>query len=181
MGCATTRLDAVLLATPPESPEITEIGTFRRTPACSTASQSPHGRFKKVTEKALARELLVLADGHCRSQPGHGRMRRQARTTANRATRVNAGFDTRNARELCRCGLRSHSAASAGRRIRSGTAEIVMLPLAGKSTRTIRLASRPGFPRPQALRALGGGGGDTAGCECRSAKNWPGSLSRSAL
>jgi LysR family hydrogen peroxide-inducible transcriptional activator len=32
--------------------------------------------------------------------------------------------------------------------------EIVMLPLAGKSTRTIRLASRPGFPRPQALRAL---------------------------
>jgi hypothetical protein len=27
-------------------------------------------------------------------------------------------------------------------------------PLAGKPTRTIRLASRPGFPRPQALRAL---------------------------
>ena len=32
--------------------------------------------------------------------------------------------------------------------------EIVMLPLTGKSSRTIRLASRPGFPRPQALRAL---------------------------
>jgi LysR family hydrogen peroxide-inducible transcriptional activator len=32
--------------------------------------------------------------------------------------------------------------------------EIVLLPLAGNSYRTIRLASRPGFPRPQALRAL---------------------------
>ena len=32
--------------------------------------------------------------------------------------------------------------------------EVVLLPLAGKTTRTIRLASRPGFPRPQALRAL---------------------------
>ena len=32
--------------------------------------------------------------------------------------------------------------------------DIVLLPLAGHSTRTIRLASRPGFPRPQALRAL---------------------------
>jgi LysR family hydrogen peroxide-inducible transcriptional activator len=32
--------------------------------------------------------------------------------------------------------------------------EILMRPLAGQSSRTIRLASRPGFPRPQALRAL---------------------------
>jgi LysR family hydrogen peroxide-inducible transcriptional activator len=32
--------------------------------------------------------------------------------------------------------------------------EVIMLPLAGKSSRTIRLASRPGFPRAQALRAL---------------------------
>jgi LysR family transcriptional regulator, hydrogen peroxide-inducible genes activator len=32
--------------------------------------------------------------------------------------------------------------------------EVVLRPLEGKSSRTIRLASRPGFPRPQALRAL---------------------------
>ncbi|MDE3150011.1 MAG: hypothetical protein KGL37_11135 [Acidobacteriota bacterium] len=32
--------------------------------------------------------------------------------------------------------------------------EIVLRPLAGGTSRTIRLASRPGFPRPQALRAL---------------------------
>ena len=35
-----------------------------------------------------------------------------------------------------------------------GQRGIVLRPLAGKSSRTIRLASRPGFPRPQALRAL---------------------------
>ncbi len=32
--------------------------------------------------------------------------------------------------------------------------DIVLRRLAGHSARTIRLASRPGFPRPQALRAL---------------------------
>jgi LysR family hydrogen peroxide-inducible transcriptional activator len=32
--------------------------------------------------------------------------------------------------------------------------EIVLRPLAGKPSRTIRLVSRPGFPRPQALRVL---------------------------
>jgi len=35
-----------------------------------------------------------------------------------------------------------------------GSRGITLRPLAGKSSRTIRLASRPGFPRPQALRAL---------------------------
>jgi len=32
--------------------------------------------------------------------------------------------------------------------------EILMRPLAGQTARTIRLASRPRFPRQQALRAL---------------------------
>jgi LysR family hydrogen peroxide-inducible transcriptional activator len=31
---------------------------------------------------------------------------------------------------------------------------IVLKPLVGQSSRTIRLVSRPGFPRPQALRAI---------------------------
>ena len=32
--------------------------------------------------------------------------------------------------------------------------EIAVRPLAREAARSIRLASRPGFPRPQALRAL---------------------------
>jgi len=35
-----------------------------------------------------------------------------------------------------------------------GQRGIVLIPLARKTRRTIRLASRPGFPRAQALRAL---------------------------
>jgi LysR family hydrogen peroxide-inducible transcriptional activator len=35
-----------------------------------------------------------------------------------------------------------------------GQRGILLRPLNGQSSRTIRLASRPGFPRPQALRAL---------------------------
>jgi LysR family hydrogen peroxide-inducible transcriptional activator len=35
-----------------------------------------------------------------------------------------------------------------------GRRGIALRPLAGQSSRTIRLATRPGFPRPQALRAL---------------------------
>ena len=35
-----------------------------------------------------------------------------------------------------------------------GRLGIALRPLTGETSRTIRLASRPGFPRPQALRAL---------------------------
>jgi LysR family hydrogen peroxide-inducible transcriptional activator len=35
-----------------------------------------------------------------------------------------------------------------------GLRGIAVRPLTGRPFRTIRLASRPGFPRPQALRAL---------------------------
>ena len=35
-----------------------------------------------------------------------------------------------------------------------GQRGIALRSLSGRSSRTIRLASRPGFPRPQALRAL---------------------------
>ena len=35
-----------------------------------------------------------------------------------------------------------------------GQRGVELRPLSGHSSRTIRLASRPGFPRPQALRAV---------------------------
>jgi LysR family transcriptional regulator, hydrogen peroxide-inducible genes activator len=108
---------------------------------------------KKVTEEALAGELLILADGHClasqvlaacgarRSVPGtglHGAM--QASTLETLVNLVAAGYGTTLLPALAADSFRGR--------------EIVLLPLAGKSTRTIRLASRPGFPRPQTLRAL---------------------------
>jgi LysR family hydrogen peroxide-inducible transcriptional activator len=152
-GLRNHRLDAVLLATPPEAPEITEIALFEEPLLAALPLNHGLAGSKKVTERALARELLVLADGHCLANQAmaacgarHGPPRTglqgsmQASTLETLVNFVAAGYGTT---------LLPALAADSFRR-----REIVMLPLAGKSTRTIRLASRPGFPRPQALRAL---------------------------
>ena len=152
-GLRNHRLDAVLLATPPESPEITEIALFEEPLLAALPLNHRMAGSKKVTEKALARELLVLADGHCLANQAmaacgakHGPPRTglqgsmQASTLETLVNFVAAGYGATLLPALAADSFRHR--------------EIVMLPLAGKSTRTIRLASRPGFPRPQALRAL---------------------------
>jgi len=101
----------------------------------------------------LADELLILAEGHCLSnqalaacgaKPDVPRSPLQtsmkAATLETLVNLVAAGYGTTLVPAL---------AADAVRRL-----DIVLLELAGNSSRTIRLASRPGFPRPQALRAL---------------------------
>ena len=152
-GLRNHRLDAALLATPPDSPEITEIALFSE--PLLAALPRHHGRAtaKCVTEDELADELLVLADGHCLAnqalaacgaKAGHGRgALRGAMQAATLETLVNlvaAGYGATLIPALAADSLRHR--------------EIVLLPLAGGSARTIRLATRPGFPRPQALRAL---------------------------
>lgn len=152
-GLRNHRLDAALLATPPESPEITEIALFDEPLLAALPLQHRLASAKRVSEESLARELLVLADGHCLAAQAlaacgakhapprtslQGAM--QASTLETLVNLVAAGYGATL--------LPALSAPSFRRR------EIVMLPLAGKSIRTIRLASRPGFPRPQALRAI---------------------------
>jgi LysR family transcriptional regulator, hydrogen peroxide-inducible genes activator len=164
-GLRNHRLDAALLATPPDAPEITELALFDEP---LLAALPPHHRLaaqKKVNQDLLAGELLVLADGHClanqvlaacgargsahrgaalRSMPGtmsgsmSGAM--QASTLETLVNLVAAGYGTTLLPALAADSFRAR--------------EIVLRPLAGKSSRTIRLVSRPGFPRPQALRAL---------------------------
>ncbi len=110
---------------------------------------------------SLTDELLVLADGHCLADqalaacgakhgahgtgPGHVRNSlhgaMQAATLETLVNLVAAGYGATLIPAL--------AAGSLGQR------GIVLLPLVGKSERrTIRLASRPGFPRAQALRAI---------------------------
>ena len=152
-GLRNHRLDAALLATPPESPEITEIALFEEPLLAALPLNHRNAGSKKVSEEAIARELLVLADGHCLANQAmaacgakHGPPRTglqramQASTLETLVNLVAAGYGAT---------LLPALAADSFRR-----REIVLLPLAGKTTRTIRLASRPGFPRPQALRAL---------------------------
>jgi LysR family hydrogen peroxide-inducible transcriptional activator len=152
-GLRNHRLDVALLATAAEAPEITEIALFDEPLLAALPLDHRLAGARAVTEDALTDELLVLADGHClanQALAACGTKRSVSRTgfqnsmqAATLETLVNlvaAGYG---------CTLIPALAAdSLGRR------GIVLRPLAGRSSRTIRLASRPGFPRPQALRAL---------------------------
>jgi len=152
-GLRSHRLDAALLATPADSPEITEIALFNEPLLAALPANHRLARETCVSEASLADELLILAEGHCLSnqalaacgaKPDVPRSPLQtsmkAATLETLVNLVAAGYGTTLVPAL---------AADALRRL-----DIVLLELAGNSSRTIRLASRPGFPRPQALRAL---------------------------
>jgi LysR family hydrogen peroxide-inducible transcriptional activator len=152
-GLRNHRLDAALLATAADSPEITEIALFDEPLLAALPVDHRLAHAETVTEEVLASELLVLADGHCLSNqalaacgakggPARSALQNsmQAATLETLVNLVAAGYGATLIPAL--------AADSLGHR------DIVLRPLAGRSSRTIRLASRPGFPRPQALRAL---------------------------
>lgn len=146
------RLDAVLLATETEAPEVTEISLFDEPLLAALPVHHHLLAGASVNEEALKDELLVLAEGHCLANQAlaacgskqgprsglHGSM--QAATLETLVNLVAAGYGTTLIPAL--------AADSLGQR------GIALRHLTGRSCRTIRLASRPGFPRPQALRAL---------------------------
>ena len=152
-GLRNHRLDATLLATPADAPEITEIALFEEHLLAALPLDHRLAGEESVSEEALADELLVLADGHCLANQAlaacgakdgaarsglQGSM--QAATLETLVNLVGAGY-----------GATLIPALAADSLVARG---IILRPLAGKSSRIIRLASRPGFPRPQALRAL---------------------------
>jgi LysR family hydrogen peroxide-inducible transcriptional activator len=152
-GLRNHRLDAALLATAADSPEITEIALFEEPLLAALPLDHRLAGAKTVSEEALAGELLVLADGHCLSNqalsacgakggPARTALQNsmQAATLETLVNLVGAGYGATLIPAL--------AADSLGHR------DIALRQLAGQSSRTIRLASRPGYPRPQALRAL---------------------------
>lgn len=151
-GLRNHRLDTVLLATSTGAPEITEIVLFDEPLLAALPETHRLSSQAEVSEKALTNELLVLADGHClanqaldacgaKSGTQTGlQASMQAATLETLVNLVAAGYGSTLIPAL--------AAESLGHR------GIILRPLAGRSIRTIRLVSRPGFPRPQALRAL---------------------------
>jgi len=152
-GLRNHRLDAALLATPADAPEITEISLFDEPLLAALSLDHRLAGALTVSEEDLSEELMVLADGHClanhalaacgtkRSAPRHGLQgSMQAATLETLVNLVAAGYGATLIPALAADSL--------------GLRGIALRPLAGQSSRTIRLASRPGFPRPQALRAL---------------------------
>lgn len=152
-GLRRHHLDAALLATAADAPEISEIALFDEPLLAVVPRAHRLAKAKAVAEEDLSEELMVLAEGHCLANQalaacgakvaqGKSGLRNsmQAATLETLVNLVAAGYG---------CTLIPALAAGSFKH-----REVVVLPLAGRSTRTIRLASRPGFPRPQALRAL---------------------------
>jgi LysR family hydrogen peroxide-inducible transcriptional activator len=152
-GLRNHRLDAVLLATPADAPEITEIALFDEPLLAALPRAHRFAASDTVSEDALSDELLVLSEGHCLAIQALAAC--GAKTGATRSTLQNsmqaatldtlvnlvaAGYGATLIPFLATYSLSHH--------------DIVVRPLSRSSFRTIRLASRPGFPRPQALRAL---------------------------
>jgi len=149
------KLDAALIATETDAPEITEIVLFDEPLFAALPKNHRLAAARKVDEQALKDELLVLADGHCLAthalaacgtKHGHSHVRggmqgaMQAATLETLVNLVAAGYGSTLIPALAADSLKKRG--------------IVLVPLAGRSRRTIRLASRPGFPRAQALRAI---------------------------
>jgi LysR family transcriptional regulator, hydrogen peroxide-inducible genes activator len=142
------RLDAALLATVVEEPELTELSLFDEPLIAALPPGHALTLHRTVAESELAGDLLVLADGHCLSNQtlqacGRGQQRQGTWQAASLETLVNlvaAGYGTTLIPALAASSL--------------SIRDIILRPLRGKTARTIRLTSRRTFPRPQALRAL---------------------------
>jgi len=150
-GLRSHKLDAALLATEADAPEVTEIELFREPLLAALPPEHRLAEADQVDQKAIADELLVLAEGHCLATQaldacGSKAARTglqssmQAATLETLVNLVAAGYGTTLIPELAADSL--------------GRLGIVVRPLSSDTSRTIRLASRPGFPRAAALRAV---------------------------
>jgi LysR family hydrogen peroxide-inducible transcriptional activator len=147
-GLRSHRLDAALVASSLNSSEFTEVALFHEPLLAALPPNHPLAARKTVEESALAPDLLVMADGHCLANHtlaacGAKAGLQSAMQAATLETLVNlvaAGYGTTLIPALAIPNLANRG--------------IELRPLTQNSTRTIRLASRPGFPRPQALRAI---------------------------
>jgi LysR family hydrogen peroxide-inducible transcriptional activator len=156
-GLRNHRLDAALLATETDAPEITEIVLFDEPLLAALPPRHRLARVPLIDERSLTKELLVLADGHCLANqalaacgPKHGLGHSHPRTELQGSMQA-ATLETLVNLVAAGYGATLIPALASGSLARRG---IALRPLAGGTSRTIRLASRPGFPRPQALRAL---------------------------
>ena len=143
-------LDAVLLATEPDGPDLASHSLFAEPFLAALPPEHPLAAHETVTEADLARDILVLADGHClRDQAlaacGHsgsalgGALRASSLSTL--LNMVAAGYGT-----TLIPGLAAGAAQDAG---------IVLRPLAERAGRTIRIVWRVHFPGRAAAEAVG--------------------------
>lgn len=147
------KLDAALLATAAAAPEITEIELFREPLLAALPPRHRLARAKTVQEDSLTGELMVLSEGHCLANQALAACGQKSNAPR---SPLQSGMQAATLETLVNLVAAGYGATlipalavpSLSRR------QIVIRPLAGDSARTIRLASRPGYSRPQALRAI---------------------------
>ena len=147
-GLRSHRLDAALVASSLGTHEIAETMLFAEPLMALLPPGHALAGDETVDEPSLAKDLLVMADGHClvnHSLAACGakagiQPAMQAATLETLVNLVAAGYGTTLIPALAAPGV-------AGRGVE-------LRPLRQGSSRLIRMASRPGFPRPQALRAV---------------------------
>jgi LysR family hydrogen peroxide-inducible transcriptional activator len=141
-------LDAALLATEVAGGQLTSLSLFVE-PFLAALPRS-HRLAKRTTirEKDLAADVLVLSEGHCLADQtliacGRRAMAKQPLQAASLGTLIQLvaeGYGTTLVPQLAVASVKDP--------------RIVLRRLAGRSSRTIRLVSRPTFTRPQALKAI---------------------------
>ncbi|MGD0107642.1 MAG: hydrogen peroxide-inducible genes activator [Rhodopila sp.] len=142
-------LDAALLATEVDGPDLASQPLFAEPFLAALPPEHPLAGREVVAEADLARDILVLADGHClRGQAlaacGHSGALGGALRAASLSTLLNmvaAGYGT-----TLIPGLATGAAQDAG---------IVLRPLAARAGRTVRIAWRAHYPRRAVVEAVG--------------------------
>ncbi len=147
------RLDAALLATPAGAPEVTEIELFREPLLAALWPRHRLAESDLINEEDLADELLVLAEGHCLADQALAACGARAVAARNplQASMQAATLETLVHLVAAGYGATLIPWLAVSSLKRQG---VVSCSLRGQPFRTIRLVSRPGFPRPHALRAL---------------------------
>jgi LysR family hydrogen peroxide-inducible transcriptional activator len=143
------KLDAALIATEIRSgSDLTALDLFDEPFLAALPRGHRLASRKRLRVAELSSDLLVLAEGHCLADQalslcGKDRSQLGPLQAASLDTLVNlvaAGYGTTLIPRLAASQFGQHN--------------IVLRPLGERVARTIRLASRPSFPRPQALHAL---------------------------
>lgn len=142
-------LDAALLATEVDGSDLANRPLFAEPFLAALPAEHPLAGRDVVAEADLARDILVLADGHClrdqalavcgRGDGSGGTLRAASLSTL--LNMVAAGYGT-----TLVPGLAAGAAQDAG---------IVLRPLAAPAGRTVRIAWRARFPRRAAVEAVG--------------------------
>jgi LysR family hydrogen peroxide-inducible transcriptional activator len=145
----THELDAVLLATDEAAPDLVSVPLFAEPFVAALPPEHPLAARDAVAETDLARDILVLSDGHC--------LRDQALEACGQTTPLGAALRASSLPTLLNMvaagygttlipGLAAGAAQDAG---------IVLRPLTTWTGRTIRIVWRAHYPQRAAAEAVG--------------------------